>query len=423
MQSSSRTHVALAAGLGLCVALAGGGSAVAAEAPQNIRISTGHDGSEADGPSNAPAVSDDGRWFAYSSNATNIVPGDTNGKLDLFLYDRVSGTNELVTRGLDGAPANERVGGERISNDGRFVTFYSEASNLVPDDTDGLDNVFVWDRDTKEITRLPGADALWPDISADGRYVTYSTTAALAPEDHDELVDIYVYDRAQQQAVLVTKTLSGGPAGGFDSTISDDGRYVAFMSDSRELTSEPVGASRNVFLRDLRAGTTTLVSTPPNGASNGISHTPAISGDGRFVAFGSASSTLVPGDANNDTDIFLWERDTREITLVSATPDGRAADGFSADGRVSADGSYVTFWSTAADLSGQTAEGWTHAYLFDRRTKRNRAIGVPTAGTEGGGEGAEVSADGRVVGFLSSSGDLVPGDRNGHRDTFVTVLD
>ncbi len=423
MQSSSRARVALAAGLGLCVALATGGGAFAAEAPQNIRISTGHDGSEADGPSNAPAVSDDGRWFAYSSNATNIVPGDTNGKLDLFLYDRESGTNELVTRGLGGAPADEHVASHRISRDGRFVTFHSEASNLVPDDTDGVDNVFVWDRDTKEITRLPGAGSLWPDISADGRYVTYSTTAALAPEDRDKTIDIYVYDRAQQQAVLITRTLSGDAGGGFDSTISDDGRYVAFMSDSWELTSEPVGTSRNVFLRDLTAGTTTLISTPPDGASNGGSHDPAISGDGRFVAFASSSSTLVPGDANDDTDIFLWERDTREITLVSATPDGTAANGFSAGGRVSADGSYVTFWSTADDLAGKAAEGWTHAYRYDRQAKRNRAIGVPTAGTEGGGEGAEVSADGRIAGFMSYSGDLVPNDRNGDRDTFVTVLD
>jgi Tol biopolymer transport system component len=424
MRSPLRARTAQAAAFGVAIALVPAGAAMAADKQTTTRISVGYDGSEANGGSNAPSISNDGRWFAYSSNATNLVPGDTNGLLDIFLYDRTTGTTELVTRGVGGAPADRGSYATRISANGRYVTFHSEATNLVPGDTDGDDNAFVWDRESKEITRLPGKHSLWPDISADGRYVTYSTEARLVPEDTDDFIDVYLYDRNTGQASLVTRKVSGGAAGGYDSTISDDGRYVAFGSDSEQLISDKVNGGYNIFLYDRQTGTTTVVSRPPDGQWpwDGRADNPEISGDGKFVAFGSKMPNLTPGDTNDDHDVFLWQRDTREITLVSGTADGRTVKGFSTDGRVSADGSYVTFWSTAGDLSGTDVGGWEQSYLYDRQTRRNRVVAAPTQGADGGGEGAEVSADGKVVGFMSFGTDLVPGDTNNQRDVFVTVL-
>ncbi|HYN93634.1 MAG TPA: hypothetical protein VES42_07270 [Pilimelia sp.] len=418
-----RVPTVLAVASGLAIALTPG-AARAGDTQTTTRLSVGHDGSQADSDSNAPVISDDGRWFVYSSNATNLVPGDTNGRLDLFLYDRTTGRTELITRSVDGAPSDAGAYGQRISADGDFVTFYSAATTLVPGDTDGEDSVFVWERESGAITRLPGVDAFWPDISADGRYVTYTTYASLVTEDTDNFTDVYVYDRTAGKASLITKTLSGGPAGGSSSTISDDGRYVAFESDSTKLIKKYVGGGTNVFLRDRKTGVTTLVSRTLSGTGSNGATSPEISGDGRYVAFGSTSGDLAPDDTNAERDVFLWERATRKITAVSVTPDGRTGNGFSTAGRPSADGRYVAFWSTAMDLAGTEASGWgTQTYLFDRTTGRNRLVALPTeGGVDGGGEGADVSADGRIIGFMSLGEELVPGDTNGSRDVFVTVL-
>ena len=252
--------------LGTAMALVPAGAAVAAEANTTTRVSTGYDGSQADGGSNAPSVSHDGRWLVYSSTATNLVPGDTTQLLDVFLYDRTTGTTELVSRGLAGTPANGRSTDERISANGRFVAFTSAASNLVADDTDGESNVFVWDRTSTTITRLPGKNSLWPDISADGRYVTYSSYAALVPGDADDGIDVYLLDRRTGRTSLISRNGDGSASGGFASVISDNGRYVAFEESS---------GSRGAKLFDRRTGK----STPITDSATAL----AISGDGAFV--------------------------------------------------------------------------------------------------------------------------------------------
>jgi hypothetical protein len=388
--------------LGAALALVPAGAAIADERSPATRISVGHDGSQADGGSNAPSVSNDGRWFAYSSNATNLVPGDTNDLLDIFLYDRSTGATELVTRGMDDAAANGRSSNVRISGDGWFVTFDSEASNLVADDTDGEANVFVWDRRSKAITRLPGKHSLWPDISATGRYVTYSTYAALASGDPDDRIDVYLHDREAGTTRLLSQNSDGNASGGFESVISDNGRYVAFRGSDGAL----------VFDRETGA------SEPITDSAGSL----AISGDGAFVTF-TSSSSLVPGDTNTGADVYLWERRTGVFTAVSVAPDGHTTDAFSTGSQVNGDGRYVTFWSTARNLSGAEASGWqTQGYRYDRQSGRNTLIAIPVKGDDGGAEGADLSADGTVIGFMSLGEDLVADDTNGERDVFVTVL-
>ena len=403
MRSLLRARTAQAVALGAAFVLVPAGAAIADDDRTTTRISIGYDGSQANGSSNAPSVSDDGRWFAYSSNATNMVSGDTNNLLDIFLYDRSAGTTELVSQGEGGAPANGRSGDERISADGRFVVFDSEASNLVPDDTDGEENVFVRDSESKAITGLPGKNSLWPDIGGDGRYVTYSSYDRLVPGDTDDSPDVYLYDRKTATATLVSRNSDGTAAGGFESAISDDGRYVVF---------EGTGSLQ---LFDRETSTDTPITTNASGL--------AISGDGAFVAFTTYDS-LVPGDADANADVYLWERQTGTFTAASVTPDGRTPDAFSTEGRLNRDGRYVTFWSTATNLSGTDAGGWqTQAYRYDRQSGRNTLIATPPVkGDDGGAEGADLSADGTIIGFMSLGEDLVADDTNGARDVFVTVL-
>jgi hypothetical protein len=401
-----RARTAQAVAVGAALSLVPAGAAFAADDEQTTtRISIGHDGSQANGSSNAPSVSDDGRWFAYSSNATNLAPGDTNNLLDIFLYDRSTGTTALVSRGEGGAPANGRSADERISADGRFVVFDSEASDLVPDDTDGEQNVFVWDRESKAITRLPGKHSLWPDISADGRYVTYSSYDRLAPGDTDDFPDVYLYDRNTGNATLVSRNSNATASGGFESVVSDDGRYVVFKGTG------------SLQLFDRETSTNTPITT--NASSL------AISGDGAFVAFTTYDS-LASGDTdtNADADVYLWERQTGAFTAVSVTPDGHTTDAFSTESRLNRDGRYVTFWSTATNLSGTDAGGWrTQAYRYDRQSGRNTLIATPPVkGDDGGAEGADLSADGTIIGFMSLGEGLVADDTNGARDVFVTVL-
>lgn len=351
-----------------------------------------YDGSQADNSSNAPSLSGDGRFLVYSSNATNLVAGDTNRLLDIFLYDRTTGTTELVNRGLDGASANGYTTDERISADGQWVVFTSEASNLVPDDSDGLRNVFAWNRTTKETTRLSTKEANWPDVSADGRYVTFT--------GYDEigLGEVFVLDRQTGRTTQASPVTDGG----WSPAISDNGRFVVFQNYD------------GGHLYDRRTNTATRI--------EGSARSLAISGNGAFVSFNSGSD-LVPADTNGQTDVYVWERQTGTFTAVSVGPDGRTADGFSADARLSANGRYVTFWSTVSGLSDTDPGGWrTQAYRFDRRTGRNTLIATPTVGEDGGAEGADLSADGSVVGFMSGGDEVVAGDTNGSRDVFVTVF-
>lgn len=404
MQARLRARAASAVAVGAALALVPAGAAVADDAAAITRISVGFDGSQADGSSNAPAVSGNGRWFAYSSNATNLVPGDTNGLLDIFLYDRTTGTTELVTKGVGGAPSNAAAYSVQISTDGRFVTFDSEATNLVAGDTDGQSNVFVWSRTTKQITKLPGVRALWPDISNNGRWISYASYEALVPGDTDTYVDVYLYDRNSGTVQLVSRNAAGTAIGGFESAVSDNGRYVAFGGT--------FGGGTQLF--DRNTGTV----SPITATSSGL----AISGDGAFVSFTTWDS-LVPADTNGNGDIYLWERRTGKFTLVSANPDGTPADGFSSGSRLNSDGRYVTFWSTDGNLAGTETTGWgTQGYRFDRQTGQNTLIAVPVKGEDGGAEGSDLSADGTVIGFMSLGEDLVADDSNGERDVFVTVL-
>lgn len=423
MQVVLRARRVVAVGAGVALALVPAVAGHAAPAGATVLVSQTPDGTQGDKNSNSPAITPDGRFVAFGSNATNLVPGDTNGVYDLFVRDLKTGALDLISAAPDGSPADGGSYESRISADGRYVTFYSAATNLVAGDDNSVDDVFFHDRQTGKTTRLPAGPegALFPDISANGRFVVYSTRSALAPGDLDVLDDIYLWDRTTGEASLLT----GGNGVSFEPRISGNGRWVTFKSNATDLTGDPVDGNYQVFLYDRSTATNTLVSKSSAGEpGTGASASANLSDNGRYIAFTSTSGNLVPGDSNGETDIFLHDRANGRTTVVSAGPGGVPADGASYDPDVSADGRYVGFISFAQNLTGEALPSWdVHSYLHDRETGRNTAVSVPANGTgSGGGWSASVSSGGRFVAFESDGTDLVDGDDNGEGDVFVSQL-
>ena len=267
------------------------------------------------------AISGDGRVIAFWSRASNLVTGDTNGEEDLFTYDRVSAVvtrANVSTAGTPAEPADNgiHIVGDRpaVSADGRFVAFDSMAGNLVADDGNGVADVFVRDRQagtTERVSlRSDGMEASLPSggpaISDDGRFVAFWSQAALTPDDVDGVFDVYVYDRQMVTLERIGATTAANPP-----ALSGDGRFVAFESDATDIVPGGNG-NRHVYVHDRTLGGTMRVSVGAGAIQgDGDSGEPAISADGRWMAFRSTATNLVPGDGNGNDDVFLFDHARR----------------------------------------------------------------------------------------------------------------
>ncbi|WP_461163109.1 HYR domain-containing protein [Arthrobacter sp. R4-81] len=351
------------------------------------RVSVGSDGSQASGSqasgghSSAPAINADGRYVAFGSLADNLVPGDTNRTNDVFVRDRVTGSTERVSVASDGSQAEYASFQPAISADGRYVAFWSQADNLVPGDTNRASEVFVRDRvagSTERVsvasdgTQSDSGHSLVPAISADGRYVAFWSFASnLAAGDTNGVQDVFVRDRATGSTERVSVAsdggqATGGVAGGSISmpTISADGRYVAFESLAENLVPGDTNGAHDAFVRDRVEGSTERVSVAADGGSgSGRSVQAAISADGRYVAFGSLADNLVPGDTNGAYDVFVRDRLTGSTERVSIASDGSQANDLSLAPAISADGRYVAFASFASNLVPDDTNGTADVFL------------------------------------------------------------
>ncbi|MEU6712107.1 S8 family serine peptidase [Nonomuraea sp. NPDC046802] len=270
------------------------------------RISVAHDGSQADGLSGSPRFSTDGRFAVFNSDATNLVPGDTNGRSDVFVRDRQTGTTTRISLARDGSQVDGNSREATISADGRYVAFQSDASALVPGDENGAIDAFVRDLRTGTLTRVTGprqdTQTAGPVLSANGRALAFSNGVGLG--------QLYVQDLTTGRNDLVSAAVDGGDATGmsFAPTLSADGRVVAFYSDANDLVGGDTNPFSDVFVRDVAAGTTKRVSTAPKGIEgDGRSDLPSISDDGRYVVFESTSANLVEGDTNRRSDVFVHD--------------------------------------------------------------------------------------------------------------------
>jgi Tol biopolymer transport system component len=286
------------------------------ETTELVSISTTR--AKGNGASQDAYISGDGRYVVFHSDATNLDPADTNNTRDAFVHDRVTGTTSLVSANGAGAVGNGQSDDPAISADGRHVTFRSQAGNLVSGDTNGTAwDIFSKDLQTGAVDRVSvstaGAQANGashnPVISGDGRYVVFRSSASnLVTGDTNGQQDLFVRDRQAGTTTRVSVASGGGQATGGASdepAITADGRYIAFQSDAADLVTGDSNAVTDIFVRDQTAGTTVRVSLDSAaGQSNGRSSDPAISGDGTTVVFESEATNLVAGDTNAKEDIF-----------------------------------------------------------------------------------------------------------------------
>jgi Tol biopolymer transport system component len=296
------------------------------------RVNVGADGAQAvGGPSFSPAISADGRFVAFESSARNLVPGPHNGRRHIVVHDRSTGATTRASVGPRGVPADGDSFFASISADGRYVAFESDATNLVPDDSNQRADVFVHDRVTGITIRVSEAtggaqgagDSGRPRISADGRYVVFDSEAPnLVAEDTNNVADVFVHDRLTAVTTRVSVATGGAQAVGGDSVlpaISADGRVVVFQSDATNLVAEDTNDFRDIFVHDRTTGATIRISVATGGvqAVDGGAARPQISADGQVVVFESAATNLAGDDTNDVTDVFVHDRATGTTTRIN----------------------------------------------------------------------------------------------------------
>ena len=321
------------------------------------------------------AVSADGRFVAFVSISGDLVAGDTNGDLDVFVRDRTTGAIERVSVASDGTEGSGVCTSPALSDDGRYVVFASESATLVADDTNHTMDVFLRDRQLGTTTRL--------SVSSSG---------------------------VQGDAVSTHPAISG------------DGQFVAFESAAGNFAAGDANQVRDIFVRDLAAATTTRISVSTTGGDpNKFSQFPAISGDGRYVAFWSSASNLVASDANGFRDVFVRDRQTGTTELASLTTAGLQGNNESIFPSICADGRYVAFWSYAYNLVQGDTNFANDVFVHDRQAGTTERVSLDSAGAQGNSHSLalSISADARYVVFESDASNLVPADTNSVTDIFV----
>ncbi|MBK8987631.1 MAG: PD40 domain-containing protein [Chloroflexi bacterium] len=406
-----------------------------------VRVSVGSGGAQSDLDSYFLAVSGDAQVVAFESFNTNWAPDQTEVNfVDIFIHDRT--TNLTVKMiGDDSQPADQRSFDPMVSADGRYVSFNSYASNFVPGDTnrhpwvdDGLD-VFLYDRHTGQLSRvslnrhggqIDGNSVGF--ISPDARYVIFSSNGdGIVDTNSDRLTAIYVRDLQTGVIERITK----GPGGVYPDGVvvgaesSYDGRFIVYASDATNLVPGDSNDVRDIMLYDRVTKETRLISRPVGGGqSSGLSNPARISADGRYIVFRSFASNLVPNDSNGTADIFVYDRISESLEMVSVSSTGQQANAEGKDPAICGDGRYIVFTSEATNLVPIPHNGQRQVFLRDRLTQTTHLVTVGLGGEMGNGRAhrAVLSADCRSVGFATEASNIVPNDTNNARDLFVAEL-
>ena len=414
----------------LTVLLPAGAPAEASPAGVTERISVDSQGGQVDGASFAPTISGDGRYVAFTSSATNLVPGDANGLTDVFRRDLITGESLRVSENSVGAGGDASAFASDVSDDGQFVVFESRATNLLASAfTSTLFGIFLGrslnEPDEGKINIISvnsegvpaNDDSTCPQAAenADGRVVAFYSDATNLLDDVGP--GIYVKNLKTGEAWHINDRPDS-----CDLKLSADGRWLAYSKDGK------------VFRWDLETGEVTETPGSPGGQGgragvagvepDGASFEPAISGDGRYVAFRSFATNLVPGDTNGSSDVFVHDRDTGETTRVSVSSEGVEGNDRSTSPAISGDGRFVSFSSSATNLVPGDTNGDQDIFVHDRQTGETTRVSVSSDGGQSDDDSFDsaISANGLVVSFWSNATNLVPGDTNGVGDVFIHGL-
>ena len=402
------------------------------------RVSVSSTEVEANGDSISPVydgVSEDGRFVVFESDATNLVTADGNGLRDVFVRDRLLGTTTRVSEAWSGGDATGISFYPSISEDGRWIAFTSDAPDLVVDDTNAAQDVFVYDRTTGQVSRVSmgwdgsegNGDSRTPSISGDGRYVAFRSSATnLVPGSMTVSKSIYVRDLQTGDNELVSETWDGfqESGGSWYPHISADGRHVAFISNSTDLVSFDDNGVNDVFMRDLDLGVNSMIGVDIDGeAGNSNTGGFGISADGRYAGVSSnATDLLPPGEDDNAVqDAFVRDLDLGVTERVSVSSSGEQADAGSGPATLDGSGRFVAFHSESSNLVDGDVNVATDIFGHDRATGITTLLTITAAGAQSNDNSVDptMSADGCFVVFKSLATNLVPDDANGFQDVFV----
>ena len=402
-------------------------------------VSVNLSGNGGNGDSTPRAISTNGQYALFESAASDLVAGDNNNTGDVFIRDLVTGATRLVSVATNGVPGNGLSQESAMTPDGRYVAFSSAANNLVPGDTNGLPDIFVRDLQagTTTLASVGAFSALWtsgsewPDLTPDGRYVAFFSPATnlVAGDAAPPGVNfgrIYVRDLvggatfwAGTNALALLHSVTGATnSASYNHTISADGQFVAFESFPSGASSP---FSAGVVLRyNLQTGLTDLVNTNAAGI---VSDYPSVRGldmtpDGRFIAF-IANAT---GVSASNTAIYVWDAQSGATTLASADTNNLApSNSICVSPVMDAAGQSVVFLCNASLTADSVAPGF-HLYRRDLQAGATKLVDAPIGGagsTASPATSPSLSADGRFVAFEYPDGNLVPNDDNHDYDIFV----
>jgi len=363
-QLAQRAVVIIAGLSGIVASIAG------AQSYPTERVSIDGFDIDADMQSRELEPSADGRFVAFVTRATNFSDDDPDNRYDVFVRDRFERTLDLVS-----------IGSAAEVSDG---------------------------------------DSRFPSISADGRFVAFESTAStFDPTDLNAQRDVYLRDRENGTTTLVSRALAGGAGNGSSGfpAVSNDGRWIAFVSDATNLVEGDTNNEQDVFLHDALLGTTRRVSVTETGAQSagGVVGQPAMSTDGKTIAFASRASDIVSADPADFADVFVYDRCSGMVLLASRTPDAGFPTGNSLSPTISADGRRVAFSSLAEDILPDLANGYEDIFLYDLDRDETTLVSVSTTGEVGAGDSYSPSIDarGRTVVFASAAANLAADDPDG----------
>jgi len=399
----------------------------------NNRVSVTTTALQANSGSHYPSLSENGRYVAFWSEATNLVSGDTNSKDDIFLYDTLTKTTKLVSKATNGSLSNDKSGAPSISSNGRYIAYFSQGTNLVPGDTNGYRDVFLYDNLGLNTTRISvnssniqgNGISSSPSISSDGRYISYWSEATnLVLNDTNAVRDVFLYDVSTKTTtrVSVNKNGSQGNGNSHYPSISADGRYVSYWSSANNLVDGDTNNKDDIFLWDRQTNKTTRISLSNIGLQgNGSSQDQAISGDGKYLVYTSLATNLVPGDTNTKSDIFLYDILNDSTTRISVDSKGLQANGNSSSASISTNGRFVTYQSEATNLITGDTNASADIFAYDILTKKTIRVSQNSSNQPANQLSSYpyISGDGSYVAYESSATNLVANDNNNYPDIFL----
>lgn len=402
-----------------------------------------------DGAIDVVDVSDDGGRVAFTSGAHDLVEGDNNGRQDAFVFDAGTGTVIRASVSFMGTEATCRGGpagiagsasacsyAASLSGDGTVLIFASRAADLVLDDQNGVFDLFARDLVAGDTTRVNVASdgtesdfESWPSAaaSADGRFVAFYSLSSTFVADPG-CAGVYLRDREAGTTTQVSLTWSGDTNTGCvvwntgEVSVAADGRQVAYAFRDGGIVPDVSDHYVSVFAREMAAQRSELVSANADGEpGNSFSEGPELSADGRFAAFWSEATNLVPGDNNDAIDVFVRDLDTGTLERVSLSSSGGEGAGDCDDPSISGDGRFVAFTCQAGGLAAGDDGGVSNVYVRDRTSGVTALVSSPPGGgaPDGDSRRPAISADGRAIAFSSEATNLHGGAADGKADLFV----